>query len=446
MPHLTLIYPAVGHRPGRRYIRTWQMQPLAMAALAGLTPPDWRIAFFDDRLETIDWTVDTDLVALSIETFTARRGYQIAARFRARGIPVVMGGYHATLQPGDALNHADAVCVGDAEDVWSQILGDAARGALQPRYAGNPVRPLAGCRYDRSIFRGKNYMPLTLVETGRGCPFRCRFCSITAFYDATHRRRPAAEIADELRRLHAREVFFVDDNFTGDGAAVHDLCAALRPLRLRWVTQASLAALRDPTVVAAMAGSGCAGLLVGFESLDPPTLDTMGKSGNRVPDYVPVLDSLRRHGIAMYGTFMSGYPGDAADAATRAVAFAQEQAMFLAAFNHVVPFPGTPLYAELAAAGRLLYPRWWMSRNYRFGQVPFRTGDGPPAELENRCIEARRRFYSLPSIARRSMDRCANTPTVRKAAVFWGLNLALRREVDQKSGLPLGDAEAPEHD
>lgn len=446
MPHLTLVYPAVGHRTGCRYIRTWQMQPLAMAALAGLTPPDWQITFFDDRMEAIDWTLDTDLVALSIETFTARRGYQIAARFRARGIPVVMGGYHATLQPEDALDHADAVCVGDAEDVWPLILADAACGTLRPRYAGNPARPLAGCRYDRSIFRGRNYLPLTLVETGRGCPFRCRFCSIAAFYGATHRRRPAAEVADELRSLGSREVFFVDDNFTGDGAAVYDLCAALRPLRLRWVTQASLAALRDPAVVAAMAGSGCAGLLVGFESLDPPTLAAMGKPSNRIPDYVPVLGSLRRHGIAVYGTFMSGYPGDAADAAARAADFARSQSMFVAAFNHVVPFPGTPLYAELAAAGRMLYPRWWMSPDYRFGQVPFRAGEAPRGDLESRCIEARRRFYSLPSIARRSMDRCANTPTLRKAAVFWGLNLALRREVDQKSGLRLGDPGAPEHD
>lgn len=124
MPRVTFIYPCMGRFPGTKYIRTWQMQPLAIAVLAGLTPPEWERVFYDDRLETINYEQPTDLVAISVETYTARRGYQIADEYRKRGVPVVMGGYHVTLCPEEALQHANAVCIGDAEGVWCDILHD----------------------------------------------------------------------------------------------------------------------------------------------------------------------------------------------------------------------------------------------------------------------------------------------------------------------------------
>ena len=203
---LTLIYPAIGRKPGKPFVRSWQLQPLAIARLAAMTPPDWQITFFDDRLEPIDYGIATDLVALSIETYSSKRGYHIAARFRQRGVPVVLGGYHATLCPEEAKQHADAVCVGEAESVWRNSAG-AERGQLKPFYQGDRSRPLQGLQPDRSIFRGKNYLPVALVETSRGCPFQCNFCSIGAVFQGTYRRRPVEEVVANCARFTTNTSF-----------------------------------------------------------------------------------------------------------------------------------------------------------------------------------------------------------------------------------------------
>src|SRR3954466_9685851 len=161
---LTLIYPAVGRKENRPYVRAWQMQPLSMALLAGLTPPDVDVRFHDDRMEDIPFDAPTDLVAMSVETFTALRAYKIARQFRARGVPVVMGGYHVTLLPDEAAREADAIVVGDAEPIWEQMLDDARRRDLRPRYEGRGRRTLRGLHPRRELFDGKPYQNLTLVE------------------------------------------------------------------------------------------------------------------------------------------------------------------------------------------------------------------------------------------------------------------------------------------
>lgn len=440
MRRLTLIYPAIGRKPGKPFVRSWQLQPLAIARLAAMTPPDWQITFIDDRLEPIDYGVATNLVALSIETYSSKRGFQIAARFRQRGIPVVLGGYHATLCPDETKQYADAVCVGEAESVWELILQDAERGQLKPFYQGDRSRPLERLQPDRSIFRGKNYLPVALVETSRGCPFQCNFCSIGAVFQGTYRRRPVGEIVEELRQVHDKYVFFVDDNIVGDSAGARELFEAITPLGIQWMSQGSLHALKDEGLVRQMAQSGCMGLLIGFESLDHQNLAAMGKGINKVEDYHAALGRLRRAGVFVYGTFIFGYPHDTPAAFEESVRFAKEESLFLAAFNHLVPFPGTPLYRDLEANGRLKYPQWWLSEDYRFGQVPFRPVSMKADEVEQRCHQARGSFYTWPSIIRRSLEFQCNSPTPARAWAYWMLNWMLRRELSQKAGIPLGGA------
>ena len=166
---ITFIYPAVGKKHGQKYIHTWKMEPLPIATLKALTPPEIDVEFFDDRLELMHYETKTDLVAIAVETYTAKRAYHIASEFRKRGIPVVMGGYHPTALPEETAHYADAVIVGNAEVAWPQLLHDAERGQLQQRYDGKPGY---GVIPDRSIFADKKYLPLGLVETGRGCGFR----------------------------------------------------------------------------------------------------------------------------------------------------------------------------------------------------------------------------------------------------------------------------------
>jgi radical SAM superfamily enzyme YgiQ (UPF0313 family) len=187
-----------------------------------------------------------------------------------------------------------------------------------------------------------------------------------------------------------------------------------------------------------MVQSGCIGLLIGFESLHSGNLTEMGKRVNHIGQYHDALTRLRRAGIAIYGTFVFGYPHDTPELFTQTVRFARNEKLFLAAFNHVVPFPGTPLYAEIAARGGLRYPQWWLSEQYRFGQVPFHPQGMSAEAIEDYCFQVRNAFFNGTSILQRSLDNRANCAGLRKTSTFFGLNLLLQREVAQKRGIPLG--------
>ncbi len=206
---LTIIHPCIGRRAGESYIRTWQMEALPAATLAGLTPRDVEIRFYDDRMEPIPLDEPTDLVAISVETYTAKRAYQIASEFRKRHIPVVMGGFHATLCPDEVAQHAEAVVCGEAETLWPRVIDDARHGRLEKFYRQTERPSLADLKPDRSIFQGKRYLPIGLVEAGRGCHFKCDFCAVQTVFKSTQTRRPADQIVAEIEPLRReRKLFF----------------------------------------------------------------------------------------------------------------------------------------------------------------------------------------------------------------------------------------------
>jgi radical SAM superfamily enzyme YgiQ (UPF0313 family) len=440
--HLTLIHPCIGRRPGQRYIRSWQMEPLQPALLAGVTPDDVQVSFHDDRMEVIPFDAPTDLVAISVETYTARRAYQIASEYRARGVPVVMGGFHATLCTDEVSRYAESVVVGEAEPVWPELVDDARHGRLQPVYRGERPAQLSRLRYVRDIYAGKRYLPLGLIEAGRGCRFRCDFCAITSFFEASHRLRPVDDIVAELReqRGHKKLFFFVDDNFAGNIKAAKELLRALIPLKLRWVTQMSINAAHDDEFLDLLRRSGCVGVLIGFESLDPEVLAAMRKQFNTMRGgYAVALEGLRRHGIRVYGTFVFGYDGDSAESFERALDMAMEHRFYIAAFNHLTPFPGTPLYARLRDEGRLEHPSWWMDPGYSYNRVPFQPDGLSAGEIQRHCVQTRRRFYSWRSIVRRGFT-AVNRADGFMFRNFFPINAIHRREVAQRDHYPLGDA------
>lgn len=439
---LTLVHPCIGRRIGQPYIRTWQMEPLAPALIAAMTPRDrdTEIRFYDDRTETIPFDEPTDLVAMSVETYTAKRSYQIASEFRRRGVPVVMGGFHPTLVPDEASEYAESIVIGEAEGLWPTVIDDFRHGRLQRTYS-QPKRPsLSGVRPDRSIFAGKRYLPVGLVEAGRGCHFRCEFCAIQAYFSNTQTRRPIDEIVDEIRRIKKPLIFFVDDNITSNMDEAKAFFRALIPLKIRWVSQASINAAHDEEFLRLIKASGCQGLLIGFETLNPDNLRRMRKSFNLMHGgYERALANLKRHGIRLYVTFILGYDDDNGDTLEKTLAFAEHHKFYIVAFNHLTPFPGTPLYDRLTREGRLLYERWWLDPAYRYGMVPFTPRGMTADEVKTRCIEARQRFYGLPSIFRRSLDFEVNCRSWFMWTHFFSINLLFRSEVLQRKDFPLGD-------
>lgn len=437
---LTLIHPCIGRRVGQPYIRTWQMEPLAPAVLAGLTPDDVEVEFFDDRMEVIDYDRPTDLVALSVETYTARRAYQIASAYRRRGVPVVLGGFHPSLVPQEAALYADAVVVGEAESVWGQLLADRRRGCLQSRYQGQARPSLAGVRPDRSIFAGKRYLPLGLVEAGRGCHFACEFCAIASYFNSTQTRRPVDDILAEIRAVNKPLIFFVDDNITSNMKKAKEFFRALIPLKIRWVSQASINAAHDEEFLELIKASGCQGLLIGFESLNPTNLRKMNKTFNTMKGgFEAALANLRRHRIRLYVTFILGYDDDDEKTVRDTLEFALRHQFYMVAFNHLTPFPGTPLYARLERENRLLFERWWLDPAYRYGMVPFRSRGLSPERIQQLCVDSRREFYSLGSMVKRSLDFQVNSSNLFMWSQFFFINWLMRREVSEREAYPLGD-------
>ena len=440
---LTFIHPAIGRRRGdNRYLGTWQMEPLPVASLAGLTPADVEQRFYDDRLERIPFNEPTDLVAMSVETYTFRRAAQIATEYRQRGIPVVMGGFHATLRPQDAARHAEAVVLGEAENAWPHLLDDFRHGRLEPVYRGiDSGFERGAARYDRRLFRGKRYLPIGLVETARGCRFKCSFCAIQSFFERRAARRDLDGVLAELAKLKSRHkfFFFVDDNFAADPAAAKAFMRSLAALKLRWVTQLSIDAAHDEEFLELARRSGCKGALIGFESLDAANLKAMGKAFNTMRGgYASALANLKRYGIRVYGTFTFGHDHDRAEGFDAAADFALEHGFYLAAFNHLTPFPGTPLYTQLEREGRLRYPAWWLDAAYHYNDVPFHPAQLSHDAVREGCLSARRRFYSWAGIGRRFWGE------LRGGDAFMArnhllINLMHRREVGQRDGFPLGD-------
>lgn len=431
---ITLIRPSLG--AGRH---ADAMEPMCFAILARLTPPQVELALYDDRLEEIPYDEPTDLAALTVETFTARRAYQIAAEYRRRGVPVVMGGYHPTLVPDEVLDHADTVVLGDAEGTWPKLLEDARMGRLARRYREREVPTLDGVVPDRRIFRGKRYAPLTLVQFGRGCRYACDFCSIRAFYGSGVRHRPVAEVVAEVEATEARHVFFVDDNLFTDPCKAKELFQALIPMGIRWSSQVSIDVARDPEVVALMARSGCFLLLIGFESLNAASLGQMRKAWNlRHGDYGSIIARLHGVGIQVYGSFVFGYDGDTPDCFDATLEFALEKRLILANFAPLTPTPGTPLFTRLQGEERLLHDRWWLDPGYRWGQATFTPRGMSADELAAGCWRARTRFYAYRSIARRFLGLRRGLGGPRMAGICLLANLVARREIHAKQGIALG--------
>lgn len=442
--------PGAGKRPKMRYVKSWLMEPLAIAVLSAHTPKNVTQVFYDDRLEPIDYDAPTDLVAINVETYTAKRAYQIAATFKAKNVLVVMGGFHATLMPEETGKFADAVVTGQAESVWKDVLFDAERKKLKALYKGadrfydHDYDHVYDCEMlpNRKIYADKKkfYTKIDLIETGRGCRYKCEFCSVSSFFQQKYYPRPVSEVVREIKSLGSKNVFFIDDNFAVDKNHVIELCKAITPLNIRWVGQVSLDIAKSDDLLEAMQKSGCICVLIGFESLNTDNLESMGKSANLMSrDYDRAMENLRKYGIGVYATFVFGYDNDTSESFEKTLTFGIKHKFFFTAFNHLMPFPGTPLYERLKNENRLIHDPWWLSDKVRFGDVVIRPKNLSADKLSELCFKYRKKFYSLASIIKR-IDFKSNFRNLVVAAAYLGQNLITRKDVLFRQGMPLGDS------
>jgi radical SAM superfamily enzyme YgiQ (UPF0313 family) len=413
--------------------------PLALAILAARTPSDVQVRLFDERLESLPADDCPDLAAITVETFTARRAYTIADAYRARGVPVVLGGYHPSALPEEALRHADAVVIGDAEGSWETLISDFRQGSLQRTYSGGNLHSLDDVRIDRRLFADKRYAPVQLVQFGRGCRFACDFCSIRTFYPGRMRVRPLPSLLNELAQLdRKRLVFFVDDNLFSSRTQINALLGAITPLRLRWACQISIDAARDESLLDRLCEAGCKIAIIGFESLESANLKQMGKPWNKVAgSYVDVVKKIHARGIALYGTFVFGYDHDTVNGIWRSLDFALEARLDIVNLNPLTPTPGSALYARLHDDGRLLWPQWWTDPGYRYGAPIFTPRRMSARQLAEECFAARRAFYAWRHIAARIARPALRLDGFQTAVVALANHIS-RREVIRKQNRTLG--------
>ncbi len=439
---VTFIKPTIGRKEHSLYVDEGRMEPLMLGVLAGLTPEDVEVALYDDRMEAIPYDEPTGLAAITVESYTARRAYEIAAEYRRRGVKVIMGGMHVTLLPEEAMAHADSIFIGDAETLWGQVVRDAQNGKLQRIYRAAPgIAQIGGVMPRRDIYKGKGYLPLSLMQFSRGCRFSCSFCAVSEYFGRKHYIRCIDDVLREIEQQERKFLFFVDDNIASDAGMLKELCRALIPMKVRWISQASLDITQDAELMRLMVDSGCLGHVMGFESITPASLRDAKKSPN-IPgfaNYRREVEILRDHSMQIWAAFTLGYDSDTYASVLDTMEFALKNRFTFAAFNILMPYPGTPLYKKLQNEERLLYDgQWWLHPQYRFNQAAFVPKNMTPDELTEACHLARKQFNSLPSLFYRFSDVKTNLSSLWRAAAYWRYTTLFRKEVYKKHGMRFG--------
>jgi radical SAM superfamily enzyme YgiQ (UPF0313 family) len=411
---------------------------LSLPTLAACTPDGATVEIADEKFRAVP-DGGYDLVGITAMTPLAPRAYELADRFRAAGVPVVLGGYHPTVLPDEAAGHADAVCIGEAETLWPGIVTDAMAGRLRARYQADDFPCLEGRPLPRrdllAVPRARRFEHINLyfVQTTRGCPFRCSFCAVSGVLGGKLRHRPVAEVEAELESLGIRRlardgrrdrfhdiVFFTDDNIVGHRGYARELLRMVGTFNLKWVGQASTNVADDPETLAGLRDSGCMGLAVGFETLSQKNIRDVGKGVNRTQEYLERIGKIHAYGIGLAGNFIFGFDHDDEGAFEDVVRFVDAARLDGFYYSLLTPYPGTPLYDQMQAEGRILERDW---SRYDTDHVVFRPRLMTPERLMTGYRWAWRRSLTYRSILTRLLAS-------RTQLIFFGpMNYGMRRTV-----------------
>jgi len=393
---------------------------LCLTTIAGLTPDDWDVEIHDARVKPIDYNVRVDLIGITGLTSEMPRAYEIADGFRSSGNTVVMGGVHVSALPEEALEHADAVVIGEAELVWAGLLEDFKSGTLKERYRAElcdmknmaiPRRALL----DRSMY-GSGFNTL---QATRGCPFNCDYCTVTSFFGNKFRVRPSDEVIEEVKGLHTKRFFFMDDNIVGRPKYAKELFEKLIPLGTDWGSQASITIAKDAELLKLYARSGGRYAFIGFESLSQKNLEKMKKGWNSAESYSESIKKIHKAGISIVASFVFGLDDDDASVFQNTYDFIIKNNINAAQFHILTPLPGTETYRELDNDGRITNRDW---SRYHTGEVVFKPLGMSAEELLNGYHRIFQKTYSISNI----LKRCVGNP--RGLSFRLGANLSYRKK------------------
>lgn len=395
---------------------------LGLHILAGLTPPEHEVKIVEEEVEDVSTEEPCDLVGISCMTANAPRAYDLADEFRRRGRKVVLGGVHPSILPDEAAGHADAVVVGEAEGVWHEVLADASSGTLRRRYHRPDCDLKEYVPMRQGSFVRKSIFRVLPVMTTRGCPFDCDFCCVSDLFGKRIRHLPVANVVRFIQETGGKRYLFLDDNIVGDRRYARELFAAIQPLGIQWVGQASVSFTSDRELMKLAAQSGCAGLFFGVESVSTAQLQKMRKSFKDIALVEDAIKRVRDAGMFFHASLVFGFDEDTKAIFPETLEFLTRNKIGTATFNVLTPYPGTRVYEQLSREGRLLTRDW---RHYDHGTVVFRPRNMSPYELQEGKAWVKREFSRLPSILRRL------PANLRHPFYHVAMNLAIRKNASE---------------
>lgn len=369
---------------------------LGLALLAALTPPEFNVKIINEEFEKIDFDNPVDLVGISFLTPAAPRAYEIADAFRKKDIKVVFGGIHASALPDEAIEHADSVVIGEAENIWPLLLEDFKNKNLKRFYRANGFVDLTRLPIPRrELLNNKIYLSTNVIQASRGCPLGCEFCSVEKFFGKKTRFRPVEDVIEEIKGMDRKKfLLFTDDNLIVSPSYLKKLLTALIPLKRKWLGEATWVIGHKPEVINLMRESGCLGLFIGFESVrsQPNTRKTSTYSDMKNA-YMHTIKNLHKNKIAVCGAFLFGFDNDELSSFDETLRFCLEADVDFAQFGSLIPFPGTPLIERLNEEGRII-TRDWAKYTYQPPGIVFHPKNMTCEELEENIGIAYRKFYS----------------------------------------------------